>query len=1618
MHKRSILFVLLICLVLPILRSDAAKAGKKADKPAPEPAAAEERLDPVLTVGVLTSEEYVEGVGDIMIPLYFTGQGLFFVNPRSSLTDDGAEEYNLGVGYRHLLKDGQALVGGNLFYDNRNTTRGARFDQVGAGVEYLSHFLDARANVYYPLQDKKLVQTVPVVEESTSSGSETAVRVLWADPEAAGNDIFQEYDVVRGTRSWTTTTKTTRYFKQYEVALQGWDAEVGIRLPLAVIEDYLRLKLFGGYYDYRGKHGVDDVVGFRGRAEFQLRPSIFLDAVYYSNDELTGGNYSLGLYAALPFDIANISKGKNPFAGAMEIWEAGKRRENALYRMTDMVKRDPQIRTDLTELEEKKEETSTTSTTTVKEEVKQLASGTETVATDITFVDQDNSGSPGQDGTYENPYESIQAGVNDPRSMVFVFDADDIYWESVLLTDNVILRGAGCPLRANGGKVFGDGVYPVVDAGGIGPTITMAENTVVQGFEIRNTVAGLAAGDGIFSTVGNVSILCNYIHDAIHGVYVNRTGANAGDVNVLLGNNSFADNISAGAVIDGVGASGTYFVYAHDNSFWNNGMGLHLIADNYDMAMAVLDGNYAFENAFGIRVNMTARDMTLLSLTDTRADNNAAMGVDANIVSTDGAAIVLGGMPSVLMDLINDAIGGGPLPPEFEALLSGSGPIWAGDNDVMGLNINVMGSYLAALALLDVRANNNGVFGTIANVTSPNGTALGLVGSSENLMEVAQLGAEVLELLLPGLELPSILSSPVGPAQFNNNDIGGLFLNVSGFNFALGSVLGVEASDNQATMGVEMRVGSPNGPAIGAMARITANDNAVMGILSDIQAPNSLALGALFDIHAMGNGVDGINSTVAGSSAISLLGSTDFIRSLAGLVDPPLAIPGSAYGPLVASGNDANGIYAVAQGESLAVLAMLDIRANDNGVFGTIANVASPNGAAIGMVASTENLMEVGQLLVNVLGLLSPGMGLPELPIPAMGPVEFNDNDIGGLLMNVEGDYLALGLGLGIDANDNGPAGGVDFRVGSPNGTAISLLGRVNANGNTGNGILNNVTADGVALAALLDIHASYNDLNGLYMNVSGDQAIGLVAATDPLRSLADVLNDQLALDPPLVIPGQPFGPVVASDNGLNGIQANIVGEYFAAGAFLDVQANNNHLFGIAANIQSPEGDAFGVFGSTDVLFELVPPILGSIINDDPASIPVPAYVPMGDMSVSGNEGGGIWAEIHGRYGANLVAGGINASDNLDIAGPPGNGLAFNMSSADGVVFAGLYGLTADNNAGAGIVLNALGELDAIIALLNSQANGNAGQGIQMNVNSSAEDAVLILAGVDAIGNGIQGMTIGVNAARDLGVAITAVNASDNLRQGLLLNATAGDDGYVWIGDLAIDDLRNEFGTFDILGSSNALYSIMQTGPSVFNNNGFDVDDPGARAGVRLNLTAQEEAYAAVIGSTANGNSGNGFHIVMQSINGDASLLLEDNVASGNGVHGFRTTLTASDAASVSFIGNTADDNDNVGAFVELGGDVQNLYGVGNRFRYNNVGLRVAMAPGASTYALDFGGGAFVSPGLNSIFGNINRDVRNNEGAAPLLMAENNWWGTVTPAGAQFAGSVDYTPWLLVDPNP
>jgi hypothetical protein len=105
-----------------------------------------ERAAGRLTLGGRFGESTSEGYLDALQPLIGGEHAILFLNPKLSGNDDDEQEWSIGLGGRVLLPGPQVILGANVFYDERETEQNNKFDQVGAGVEALSKWVDARAN--------------------------------------------------------------------------------------------------------------------------------------------------------------------------------------------------------------------------------------------------------------------------------------------------------------------------------------------------------------------------------------------------------------------------------------------------------------------------------------------------------------------------------------------------------------------------------------------------------------------------------------------------------------------------------------------------------------------------------------------------------------------------------------------------------------------------------------------------------------------------------------------------------------------------------------------------------------------------------------------------------------------------------------------------------------------------------------------------------------------------------------------------------------------------------------------------------------------------------------------------------------------------------------------------------------------------------------------------------------------------------------------------------------------------------------------------------------------------------------------------------------------------------
>lgn len=246
-------------------------------------------------------EETEEYVIDALAPLWMREDSRLFLNLRGSLLGDEEQEVNAGMVARQKIDRIGSVVGLNAFYDSRWTEHDNRFDQVGAGLEIMSRWVDVRANYYYPITDEF------ILGESSSSERET---------------------------SGSRRIDTSSVYRNYEEALEGYDAEMGVWLPW--ISRYVPTAVFAGYYEFKSDLVEDDLYrGVKARVELRVHPNITLDGEWFEEDALNQSEYIVGIRVHVPFDFWRSTRLQSP-SGPYHAME---------NRMSEFVHRDFRIRT-------------------------------------------------------------------------------------------------------------------------------------------------------------------------------------------------------------------------------------------------------------------------------------------------------------------------------------------------------------------------------------------------------------------------------------------------------------------------------------------------------------------------------------------------------------------------------------------------------------------------------------------------------------------------------------------------------------------------------------------------------------------------------------------------------------------------------------------------------------------------------------------------------------------------------------------------------------------------------------------------------------------------------------------------------------------------------------------------------------------------------------------------------------------------------------------------------------------------------------------------------------------------------------------------------------------------
>lgn len=220
------------------------------------------------------------------------------------LDNKRSKEVNLGLAYRYNCND-KAIFGTYAYFDHRHTGNFLSVNGLTAGIEVLSKYLDARANIYIPQNKRKKI-------------NHNSKKVV-----IAGTSIF----ALSGGHT-------------YESSLRGYDIEVGT--PIFSFSDSLNekfgTKIYVARYSFTGKN-VKSIKGTRFRLEQDI------------GETLLGDNrYKFHISAETQFD--KVRKRQNSLGLGLKVIfndkkNSHKKKANSLnHRMMETIIRDVDIVTE------------------------------------------------------------------------------------------------------------------------------------------------------------------------------------------------------------------------------------------------------------------------------------------------------------------------------------------------------------------------------------------------------------------------------------------------------------------------------------------------------------------------------------------------------------------------------------------------------------------------------------------------------------------------------------------------------------------------------------------------------------------------------------------------------------------------------------------------------------------------------------------------------------------------------------------------------------------------------------------------------------------------------------------------------------------------------------------------------------------------------------------------------------------------------------------------------------------------------------------------------------------------------------------------------------------------
>ena len=766
---------------------------------------------------------------DNLWPVAGTFDTVIFLNPKYTVTDDSdAHEVNVGIGVRHLFNNDTLLLGGNFYYDTRLSEHNVRQNQLGFGFEILTKWVDGRTNFYYPISKRKRIEdgiTYGMVDRS-----------------------IMKFSTIR-----------------YEEALRGLDYEIGVLLPF--ISDFMETRAFVGGYNYFPNDG-NDINGFRARVEIRPVEAFTIDIELTKDNRspveaYVGGYFSL----QLPFGRKGYY---NNSENVKESFKFGKKGPRSLRkRMSDPVKRDIDVITQII----------TTETSMSK-------------FRDIIFVDNSNDPDPSQDGTREHPWDEFDDAFTDPiyaeGVWIFIDDGDgtDVgYTGNYTLANDVTLWGSGYDAGVYGITV--SGIEPIINGGGAGSTITLADGNEVMGLRVTN------AGDfGLYGqNISNVSIHHNTFDNngvGSGGTIIGNIGGT--DIKVAGGvfiSNTTSDNLNV-SIYENI-ANSNGLVGTVDVNTMGSGIFLANMSGNTGGITTSIYNNTASDNgAIGIGVS------TVLSEADLNATitNNVVERNGLSYAGTGNSAGIIAINAGADNNTMNFSATGNTINQNATGLLSMIADNGNRSNSIVSLSGNDVnnstGSGLS-VAHMGTSAETSGTL--VATITNNTGTNNGNPA-------VAMEGGITCATVMGSANSSTMFT--INNNQMDNNSVGisAVVGNIDPSGVAIISIDGNSVTNNEVSgisVGSFLAGGTPNSTVLTAsITNNTATNNGSLiapGLSGAIIAVTFQGTDSVTDLTITGNTIDtapvgimlfdqqGTNTTtratISGNNAINTgLGST------------------------------------------------------------------------------------------------------------------------------------------------------------------------------------------------------------------------------------------------------------------------------------------------------------------------------------------------------------------------------------------------------------------------------------------------------------------------------------------------------------------------------------------------------------------------------------------------------------------------------------------------------------------------------------------------------------------------------------------------------------------------